>query len=182
MEGEVHIIAKGKGWDEAPDEGETWGVNDIVLRRDQLTLGFDMHDLDVKRKSVDGEAFKLTIEKATKNNLPIMVLKEYDFVPTGVVYPLDEIVKKYKSTYIGSSIDFMTALAMYKEFETINLYGVNMIQHNEYMRQKPSMEFWIGMAMGLGHKVNVFTGEHSSIMKTYNKKIYGYNLLQTKIH
>lgn len=179
---EVHIIAKGKGWELAPEDGETWGVNDIVLRRDKLTLAFDMHNLIVKRKSkIDGDAFKLTMEKATKNNIPVMTLEKYDFVPTSVKYPLDEIVEKFKSCYFGSSIDHMVAYALYKDYDIINLYGINMILFSEYQRQKPSLEFWIGMAMGLGRKVNVFAGEHSAILKTFNRLIYGYNVTQFKV-
>ncbi len=176
---EVHIIAKGSGADEAPEGGETWGVNDIILRRDQLSMCFHMHDMDwIKRK--EWHALKLIIEKAERNKTPIMTHKCYDWIPTSVEYPLDDVVKKFKACYFGSSIDLMFAYAMYKEYEIINLYGVNMVLGNEYAQQKPSLEFWIGMAMGLGYKVNVIAGRHSVILKTYDKKIYGYGTPQFK--
>jgi hypothetical protein len=174
---EVHIIAKGSGWDEAPEEGETWGVNDVLLRANKLSMCFHMHDMDwIKRK--EWHALKLIIEKAEKNKVPIMTIDRYDWIPTSVKFPLNEIVKKFKACYFGSSIDYMVAYAIYKEFEVINLYGVNMVLRNEYHQQKPSMEFWIGMAMGLGYKVNIHAGRYGAILKTYDNKIYGYNIPQ----
>ena len=41
----VIIIGKGPGWEKAPKEGETWGLNDLLLYR-PLKLTFEMHDID----------------------------------------------------------------------------------------------------------------------------------------
>ena len=182
---EVHIIAKGSGNEDAPEDGETWGVNDIILRRDQLSMCFHMHEMDwIRRK--EWSALKLIIEKAKKFSISIMTTKVYDWIPTSISFPIDDIVDKFGACYFGSSIDLMISYAMYqgiygiseRDFDTINLFGVNMVLSNEYKQQKPSLEFWIGMAMGLGYKVNVNAGKHSAILKTYNKKIYGYNIDQ----
>ena len=184
---EVHIIAKGSGHEDAPGEGETWGVNDIILRRDQLSMCFHMHDMDwIRRK--EWSALKLIIEKAKKFSIPIMTTKVYDWIPTSVAFPIDDIVNKFKANYYGSSIDYMITLAMYwgiygtgeRDFDTINIFGCNMVLKGEYAQQKPSLEFWIGMAMGLGYKVNIIAGKHSAILKTYDKKMYGYNIDQFK--
>jgi len=174
---EVHIIAKGSGNEDAPEDGETFGVNDVILRRNQLSMCFHMHDLDwIKRK--EWHALKLIIEKAEKFAIPIMTTKVYDWVPTSVAFPLDEIVNKFGACYFGSSIDYMITYAMFKEYDIINLYGVNMVLLNEYKQQKPSLEFWIGMAMGLGYKVNINAGKHSAILKTYDKRLYGFGIPQ----
>lgn len=176
---EIHIIAKGRGNEEAPEEGETWGVNDIILRRDQLSMCFHMHDMEwIRRK--EWHALKLIIQKAEKYNIPIMTQECYDWIPTSVKYPLDEIVNKFKSCYFGSSIDYMLVYAMYKEYDIINIFGCNMVLKNEYQSQKPSLEFWIGMAIGRGHKVNIMAGKYGAILKTYNNKMYGYDIPQFK--
>ena len=52
----VAIVGKGEGWREAPDGGEVWGVNDVVLRRD-VALVFDMHDLRNVREWTAGELY-----------------------------------------------------------------------------------------------------------------------------
>lgn len=176
---EVHIVAKGKGNELAPEDGEVWGVNDIVLRRDKLSMVFHMHDMDwIRRK--EGKALELIIAKATKNNVPIMTTKKYKWIPTSVAYPLDEIVEKFDSCYFGSSIDYMTAYALYKDYDIINWYGINMVIGFEYRTQKPSMEYWIGYCQGLGKKVKVHAGQYSNVLKTHDKKMYGYQLDQFK--
>jgi hypothetical protein len=48
-----------------------------------------------------------------------------------------------------------------------------MVLDNEYAHQKPSVEFWVGFAMGRGVKVEVH-GQKSSILKTRNGLMYGY--------
>ena len=132
---DVHIIAKGKGWDNAPETGETWGVNDIILRRDQLSVSFHMHDMEWIKRKEEG-SLKLIIAKAEKENIPIMTTKKVKWIPTSESYPLDEVINRFKSNYFGSSIDYMVALALYRDYDEINLYGVNMVLKKEYERQR----------------------------------------------
>jgi len=56
-----------------------------------------------------------------------------------------------------------------------------MVLKKEYQEQKPSLEFWIGMSMGLGKKVRINDGQHGVTLKTFNKKLYGYDIDQFKI-
>jgi len=176
----VNIVAKGRGWDNSPHEGEVWGVNDVILRHDHLTRCFHMHDMDwIKMR--EEPSLKLIIEKANESNIPIMTLKKYDFIPTSVEYPLDEIVTKFRNCYFGSSIDYMAAYALYLDFDVINYYGVNMVISNEFSSQKPSQEFWMGMAMGMGKEVNIDAGQYSNVMKTFNQQLYGYFIPQFKV-
>ncbi len=182
---EVHIIAKGVGWDAAPEEGETWGVNDIILRRDTLRMAFHLHNLPwIEETNWRNEAtsIKHISDKCVRNSVPLMTLEKWEQYPTSVKYPLDEIIEKFGSTYFGSSIDLMVAYALYENFDIINLYGVNMVIVKEFAEQKPSMEYWIGKAEGMGKEVNVYAGGHSNVMKTFNGQIYGYNLEQFKVH
>lgn len=185
---EVHIIGKGIGWDLAPKEGETWGVNDIILRRDQLALCFHMHNLPWIKETdwrSEGKSIDLIHDKCKELDIPLMTLDEYKGLEKTIKYPLDEIVETFHTNYFGSSIDLMFAYALYKEYDVINLYGVNMILAQEYSFQKPSMEFWIGLSFGLRKAtgkpiVKVFAGKNSNVLKTQDFKIYGYNIDQFK--
>ena len=42
---EINIIGRGDGWESAPEDGENWGVNTLVLDR-PLSAVFNFHDLD----------------------------------------------------------------------------------------------------------------------------------------
>jgi hypothetical protein len=48
--------------------------------------------------------------------------------------------------------------------------------HNSY--EKPGVDHWVGRAQGMGVKVRIF-GEHSTILRTRDGKLYGYGTPQT---
>jgi len=83
----------------------------------------------------------------------------YDDIPGSVTYPYWEIVEKYLGNihrqvedqifvneYFTSSFAFMCGLALYLGFERIEIYGFEMATETEYIYQKGSTEFWIGLA------------------------------------
>jgi hypothetical protein len=89
-------------------------------------------------------------------------------IPSGVRYPLEEICDKllvgleridYEAKkvlhdkYFTSTASFMIALAIYEEFDKIELFGVDCDSDTEYGYQKPAVEFWLGLALGRGIKV-----------------------------
>ncbi len=178
----VNIIGKGPGWNLAPESGENWGVNDLILRRN-VNLTFHMHNID-KLMTIDNErdVLELIFDKTKSLGSSFITLERYSYVPNCIEYPLDEIVTKFKTTYFGSSLDFMMAYAIHLEYEKIILYGVNMVLQNEYLHQKPSLEFWIGLAKGKGIEVDIISDEkYINICQTFNEMIYGYDIGQFKI-
>lgn len=83
----------------------------------------------------------------------------FDDVPGSVVFPYWQIVEKYLgkvhrqvdeeiiiNEYFTSSFAYMCGLALYLGFERIEVYGFEMATETEYMYQKGSTEFWIGIA------------------------------------
>jgi hypothetical protein len=91
-------------------------------------------------------------------------------------YPLGEVVKKFHTNYFGSTVDYALALAIYEGADEIDLYGVQMLIPTEYGYQKPSGDFWCGVAIGSGIKLSVL-GD-SSLMRTRDGKLYGYGTPQ----
>ena len=71
----------------------------------------------------------------------------------------------------------MIALAVYQGATEIHLYGIIMAKGKEYAHQKPSVEFWIGVAKGRGVKFRVH-GYFSEILKTRNYLIYAFEIPQ----
>lgn len=160
----VIIIGKGAGWQRAPDEGETWGVNNLCLRRD-VELSFNMHDLDKHR---DHPLFKKTIEHVNRYSIPIVTQKKYPHIPTSIPFPLKEMPRKY----FGNSIDYMIAYAIHQRATHIDMYGVVMEVGTEYTLQRPSLEYWIGYAEGCRTIVTI----HEPTCVLYNSNgLYGYD-------
>lgn len=169
----VNIIGKA-GYITLP-EGETWGVNENILWYDLKTV-FAMHDYQTLWHNAKMRA---AIEKVNRLGIPFISLGRYDDIPTSIEYPLQEIIQYFGVDYFASSIDYMLAYAIYKGATEIDLYAVDMLQDAEYIHQKPSVEFWIGFALGKGIKVCIH-GERSEILKIRERKLYGYNIEQSR--
>ncbi|NMD04081.1 MAG: hypothetical protein GYA71_12470, partial [Bacteroidales bacterium] len=60
--------------------------------------------------------------------------------------------------YFTNSISYMIAYAIYKGYEKIELYGVDMSARDEYINQRGSVMYWIGFARAKGIEVNLASG------------------------
>ena len=159
----VILIGKGEGWDRAPKEGETWGVNDLCLRR-PVKLIFQMHH------NPDGE-YDPIIAHANKFKIPIVMIEKHLNIPTSIAFPLEEIMKETRTDYFTSSMDYMVTYAMYKGAREIDMYGVHLARGTGYSYYLPSLSYWLGYAKGLGIKVNIRT--RTTLVKA-EKGRYGY--------
>ena len=114
-------------------------------------------------------------------DVPVYMVKKFPQVPNSVVYPLNKILKEFgqyfvnpdHAKYFTNSISYMVALAIVEGFEEIHIYGVDMATSavdNEYAKQRPSCEFWLGVAVGRGIKIHI--PDESDLLKT--KFMYGF--------
>ena len=93
---------------------------------------------------------------------PIYMLNVHEEAPDSVEYPLAQITDKFfknvrkgdaKLKYFTSTMPYMSALALYEGFDRIEIYGMDMTGPDEYVRQKPCGEYWLGMIMGAGKEL-----------------------------
>lgn len=148
---------------------EIWSINecwsDKAIKR--VDVIFELHDLAWIK---EGKRIK---EHYTwlKNNKEIAIIMQKHFleIPMSVPYPLDDIVKKY-GNYFTNTISEMIALAMEIGFKEIHLYGVNMATDTEYGAQRPSVEYFVGLARGKG--ITVYIPSESDLLKNFY--IYGF--------
>lgn len=166
----IIIIGKGPGWEDAPIEGETWGVNDLVIRR-PVKLAFEMHDID-RFLEIGHPNIKIKqgIKEINRLTIPVVTRKKHKLLPTSIPFPIDEIPFKY----FTNSIAYMIAYAIYKKATEIEMYGVPLLLQEEYIRQRPCVEFWIGYARGKGIKVAVHGSTNIFSSKPYDG-LYGYD-------
>ena len=108
---------------------------------------------------------------------PVIFMQErYEEVPNSEKYPLEDVTKKLllhltkngkTVKYFASSIDYALALAIYKGYKRIEVYGVELETQTEYTYQRTGFGFWVGMAAGRGIDVDL----HVSI---FDFPLYGY--------
>lgn len=181
----IYILGKGDGWEDikdAPKGSVIFGTNDCFLRTPEVTHTFHMHDLNAFLENQDTHSStKLCVEYAKERpDMPFFTVKEFKQMPSAKLYPLKEIIDHFKVCYFTSTIEYMIAYALWKGCNELKYRGVNMTVKNEYIEQKPGMEFWTGMAMGMGVKVEL-QHPHTSLLKTKNGLLYGYLINQWRV-
>jgi len=155
---------------------DIWTLNQMWIQWPEIvphvSAWFDLHSLH-----------RLNEHERTSNHLqflaqdhhfPIYMQEHFDNIPKSVEFPKDELILKFGRQF-KSSISWMLALAIVQEYQQIHLVGVDMeidsdVFGNEYSEQKPSCEYFIGYARGMGIEVNI--PQSSSLCKCM--LLYGY--------
>jgi hypothetical protein len=162
----VNIIGKGKTWVDAPLDGFSMGITQLILRR-PVSMVIDMN---VYTDGRWGSQERADADKARK----ICGERGIDYIDLSN-YPLREIIEKFDTDYFSSTVDYAIALALYLGYDDINLYGVT-LSIADYSTLKCGCDFWCGYAKGLGAKVTVHG--QSTVMRTVDGKVYGYDMPQ----
>ncbi len=88
--------------------------------------------------------------------------------PTSKQFPKAEITDKL-GNYFTNSISWMIAHALMEQVTELHVYGVDMATGGEYAAQRPSCEYLLGIAVGMG--VKVYVPPQSDLLKT--SALYG---------
>jgi hypothetical protein len=165
-------------WDDP--EMEVWGLNQMHLAFPKLvekaTRWFQIHpkhsyDINVERDKSHHDWLK------EQRNFPIYMIEKFDDVPMSIEWPHRQIMATLQTDYFTNSISWMIALAIIERMHLpleirkqsdIYVFGVDMAQSDEidseYAEQRPSCEFFIGYAKGLGIPIHI--PDKSDLLKT----------------
>lgn len=86
------------------------------------------------------------------HDFPIFMQNTFREIPTSVRYPLEDVIE-LGGQYLTNTPAMMVALSILMGYERIEVYGIEMAHASEYQYQKPCMEYWLGIAKGLGIEV-----------------------------
>ena len=155
--------------DKAPfndNEFEIWGLNDLYKHNlPRFTRWFQLHTKkivdDTNRE--DRTKWEELVKDYAQMQCPVYTTEAID-IPNNIVFPLEEIQAFIKERFpyrdfngfFTNSISYMIALAIHEGFQEIHVYGVDMaVGSSEYGHQRPSCEFWLGVAAGLGITIHI---------------------------
>ena len=188
----VAIVGFAGTRDEAPFNDpnyEIWTVNNLhrfVPRQDRI---FQLHQRWEWEPGtqVDQAAHNVPLQEHVDFmrtcGLPVYTVEVFPDIPTSIRYPLELMTEefglprtghedpKHKDAYWTNSISFMIALAIYEGFKVIEIYGVDMAVGTEYNEQRPSCEYYIGIAKGRG--IDVRLPASSDLLKA--RHVYGFH-------
>lgn len=152
---------------------EFWGVNNLFLTMPKVKWSrwFEIHELTfdgrnwVRRGSNDfrGQKVGEYIQGLSQLKCPIYMQRLWPQIPNSILYPLQPIVERF-GRYFTNTVSWEIALGIHEGFKEIHIYGVDMAVGSEYNHQRPSCEYFIGMATGLGIKVVI--PDQADLLKT----------------
>jgi len=147
---------------------EVWGLNQIYLpfplmaqRADRWFQIHHQHDFDAAVR--DHQHGDWLAQWSKETGRPIYMQERFPNIPSSIAYPAEYICKKW-GRYFTNSISWEIITAIEEGFEEIFIFGVDMAQDDEYSQQRPSCEYFIGIARGMGIKVHV--PDKSDLLKT----------------
>ena len=165
---------------------EIWGLNDLYKHIPRYDRWFQFHTAnEVERTHIENpevrDSWETHVGVLKAMSCPVYMQTEHPEMPHSVKYPLDEILEHFggcfvdpdDAKYFNNSISYMIALAIYEGFDEIHVYGVDMstlMEDGEYAHQRPSCEFWLGMAAGKG--IKLYIPKEADLLKT--RFLYGY--------
>ncbi len=160
----VAIVGFASHWVKTPfadSDFEIWCLNefyDVAAEQlkqplaDQRVRWFEIHQ---RLEAYEGNPFVHSrngpnhAERLAGLNCPVYMGQHWDDIPQSIAYPREEITARY-GRYFTNSISWMIALALDMGFQEIHVYGVDMAQDGEYHHQRPSCEYFVGLARGMG--------------------------------
>lgn len=99
-------------------------------------------------------------------------------LPFAKPFPIEKIKEKF-GTYFTSTIAYLIAFAILEGATEIGLWGISMLADEEYSRQRPCVEYYLGMARGLG--INVVIAEESPVLRAERMYAFEYCELSAEI-
>ena len=129
-----------------PLSWEVWGLNDMYIKR--YDAWFEMHSMrNIRNRRGNLEHYQW-LQECEK---PIWMLKKHKSIPNSIEYPIEEMLDKYGPIFTNS-FDYMLAMAIEQEFKKIWIFGVAFATIREYMRERQSYCYMLGVCKGLGIK------------------------------
>lgn len=181
---ELIILAMGPSRGQCPFDVETWALNTGFLMAEEfgetITKLFIAH----------GQVYSLKYGNPYFD-WKYIEEKGYELITThrlkGVkskLFPMKRICEKFSTDYFSDTITYMIAYAIDKStkvedgrlvykgpYNHLRLYGVDMQEGEEYEYEKGGIEYWLGIAQGLGMGWSVGMG--STLFTTYGGVPYG---------
>ena len=135
----------------------------------------EIHALSGFRDEPTRKAYWDWLCSEPKGKRPIYVQEVVPEMPAAVLFPKSKVVDKF-GTYFNNTVSWMICLAILEGVKEIGVFGVDMAcdgkgELSEYAHQRPSCEFMLGWAMGMG--ISVTVPDASDLLKA--RLLYGFD-------
>jgi hypothetical protein len=181
----------------ANPEWEIWILNTLGYLNEipRWDRQFELHDIELTKDKAYGQ-YNQWLQEQSKGTRPVILrdAPAEDWGTAACGFPYDAVFRTFSHLagrkYLTNTVSLMIALAVHEHIEKhlgqevaeLGLFGIDMAQHalkqghagwftSEYARQRPSVEYWVGIAEGYGIRVHI--PKQSDILKCHC--IYGFH-------
>jgi hypothetical protein len=103
---------------------------------------FEPHDMDeLKRDGTLRDPYLSWLK--TDHKKLVWTDKAYDWIPNCVPLPKGKLVEEFGEFFFTSTPAYMMAMAILQSPERIGVYGIDMATDEEYLYQRPGMQFFL---------------------------------------
>lgn len=143
------------------DDGswEIWAFSSLRMHTPRITRWFEMHalgDLRSQLKRDTKRRFSYPSYMAFLRTLdcPIYMQRKHASLPQSVDYPLGRALETFGKCFT-STASYLIALAILEQVDRIGVWGIHLTERTVYARQRPGVEYLLGMARQQGIQVYV---------------------------
>ena len=136
------------------DSWEIWAYSSLRVHTPRITRWFEMHALgDLETQLVRSTPKRLSFDEymAFLRSLecPVYMQKAQAEIPRSVEYPLAQALEAFGRCFT-STASYVIALAIMEQFDVIGVWGVHLTEKTVYARQRPGVEYLLGVAKQRG--------------------------------
>ncbi len=155
----------------SPSEGwEVWGNNNIYSVVEKPDRWFEIHQISKEKKMMKEVYYRrgkkeigtyrpISIEKyllqLDKLGIPVFMRQKNELIKQSIEFPFEEIYQNFIFHYFTCTFCWQLALAIMMGYEEIALYGVDLEDYWERKYQRPAVEYWLGLAQGMGIEIKI---------------------------
>src|SRR5262245_16545800 len=177
------IVGFAHSRNDAPYDDPEWSVftlNQLYRYAKRADLHAEIHAREVYTRDIVRDTDYVGWLRACP--IPLFMLEVDPDIPMAVRYPIDAVNAWLHELngdatgvdYLTSSPAYMLAYALWSRAMGINphlttagIWGIDLIVGQEYDYQKPCMEFWLGVAKGLGVRLDI--SPKSALVRTLQR-------------
>lgn len=138
---------------------DIWAFSSLKLHTPRITRWFEMHALEDLRQQLWREtpykrSFTAYMAFLQGLECPVYMQRIHPAIPNSVQYPLEEALQAFGRCFT-STASYMIALAILENYGTIGVWGVHLSARTVYARQRPGVEYLLGVAKQRGLDVYI---------------------------
>ncbi len=164
---------------DAPYDDTSWEIwtlsnNAQLGEAARWSRHFEIHPLKQFRDDPGRADYWNWLRSEPANKRPIYTQAATPDMPAAKAFPIEEVIERFGG-YFNNTVSYLIAFAILEGAEEIAIYGIDMAvggvdPNAEYSHQRPSCEYMIGLARGMG--IKVYVPKKSDLLKV--RKLYGF--------